>query len=424
MSPIFAIMGAASGNLVEWYDFYIYNYTALYFSSAFFPGGDPTSQLLKSAVVFAVAFLTRPIGGWFFGRLADKQGRRFSMVVSVILMSTGSLMICLLPGYASIGYLAPLFLLLARMLQGLSVGGEYGASATYMSEVATQGRRGFYSSFHYVTLIGGQLLAALVLLLLNSQLTQEQMYQWGWRVPFGLGALAALVALWLRRGLPETTTEAHRNKSEAGTLSALWRDNRPACLAVMGFTGSGSLIFYTYTTYMQKFLVNSVGLEVTQATRINTWALLVFMLVQPLFGALSDRFGRRPCMIAYGIWSMLTPVPILMAIYTNRDETTIFALILVALLGQSLYTSISGIVKAELFPVAVRGLGVGFCYAISNAIFGGTAESTALYLKSTGHETYYFYYVAFMGAVVLLVALWMPDNRYAGYLRGHHHEEE
>jgi MHS family alpha-ketoglutarate permease-like MFS transporter len=222
-SPIRAIMAASSGNLVEWYDFYTYSFLAIYFSSAFFPSGDSTSQLLKTAGIFAVGFLMRPIGGWLFGRMADKQGRRAAMVASVLLMSLGSLIICLLPTYASIGVWAPLLLLLARMLQGLSVGGEYGASATYMSEVATAGRRGFYSSFQYVTLIGGQLLSLLVLVLMQQWLSEEDLKAWGWRIPFAIGALAAVVALYLRKSLDETATGEGLQAAEVGTLKSLWK---------------------------------------------------------------------------------------------------------------------------------------------------------------------------------------------------------
>ncbi len=417
-SPILAIVGASSGNLVEWYDFYTYSFTALYFGPVFFPEGDSTSQLLKTAGIFAVGFLMRPIGGWFFGRMADKQGRRASMIASVLLMSAGSLMISLLPGYASIGVWAPFLLLLARMIQGLSVGGEYGASATYMSEVASSGRRGFYSSFQYVTLIGGQLLSLLVLLLLQNALTLEQLKLWGWRIPFVIGALAAVVALFLRRTLEETTTQSDREHSQAGTLSALRRHKR-ACCTVFGFTAGGSLMFYTFTTYMQKYLVNSAGFEVTVASRVMTGVLLVYMLLQPALGALSDRIGRRNCMIASSLCGTLTTVPLLYAIGQVADPYSAFGLILLALTGISFYTSISGIVKAEMFPVKVRALGVGFCYALSNAIFGGSAEYMALWLKSRGHESWFFYYVAAMSALVLAIALSMPDSRKTSFFHAH-----
>ena len=296
---IFAIVGASSGNLVEWFDFYIYSFLALYFSAAFFPSGNPTTQLLNTAGVFAAGFLMRPIGGWLFGRIADKHGRRNAMMISVLMMCGGSLVICFLPTYATIGAWAPILLLLARLFQGLSVGGEYGTSATYMSEVALKGRRGFFASFQYVTLIGGQLAALLVLVVLQLFLSTEELKAWGWRVPFFIGACAALISLYLRKSLDETTTAETRRLKEAGTLRGLMLHKR-AFLTVVGFTAGGSLIFYTFTTYMQKYLVNTAGMPAKTASNVMTAALFVYMIMQPLFGALSDRIGRRNAMLCFG----------------------------------------------------------------------------------------------------------------------------
>src|SRR5271166_3687308 len=252
---IWAIVGGSSGNLVEWYDFYVYSFTALYFASAFFPQGDQTTQLLNAAGIFGAGFLMRPIGSWFFGRVADKHGRRLSMMIAVIMMCGGSLMVALLPTYATIGMAAPLLLLVARLLQGLSVGGEYGTSATYMSEVAGRGRRGFYSSFQYVTLISGQLLAVLVLVILQLSLTTDQLKAWGWRIPFVIGAIAAICALYLRLTLDETASAESMHHKDAGSLAALMKYKR-ALLITFAFTAGGSLYFYSMTTYMQKFLIN------------------------------------------------------------------------------------------------------------------------------------------------------------------------
>src|SRR3954453_10172817 len=251
-----AIVGASSGNLVEWYDFYAYAFTSIYFASAFFPSGDATSQLLATAGIFAVGFFMRPLGGWLFGWIADKHGRKNSMVISVLMMCAGSLMIAVLPTYATIGALAPVLLLVARLAQGLSVGGEYGTAATYMSEVAGRGQRGFYSSFQYVTLIGGQLLALLVLVVLQQVLSVDQSKAWGWRIPFFVGALAAVVALYLRRSLEETASQETMRHKEAGSILGLLHHKR-ALAIVLAFTAGGSLYFYTFTTYMQKYLVNT-----------------------------------------------------------------------------------------------------------------------------------------------------------------------
>jgi MHS family alpha-ketoglutarate permease-like MFS transporter len=413
---IFAIVGASSGNLVEWFDFYVYSFTALYFAPAFFPSGNTTTQLLNTAGVFAAGFLMRPIGGWFFGRLADKRGRRTAMMVSVFMMCGGSLVIAMLPTYAQIGAFAPALLLVARLFQGLSVGGEYGTSATYMSEIALKGRRGFFASFQYVTLIGGQLCALLVLVILQQTLSTEELKAWGWRVPFVIGALAALIALYLRKSLDETTTAATRQRKEAGTLRGLWM-HKGAFMTVLGFTAGGSLIFYTFTTYMQKYLVNTAGMPTKTASNVMTAALFVYMLMQPAFGALSDRIGRRRSMLLFGLFATIGTVPLLHALKDVASPYAAFALVVVALAIVSFYTSISGLIKAEMFPPEVRALGVGLSYAVANAIFGGSAEYVALWLKSIGVETMFFWYVTAMCAIAGLVSLRMRDPSKEGYLR-------
>jgi MHS family alpha-ketoglutarate permease-like MFS transporter len=413
---VMAIVGASSGNLVEWFDFYIYSFLALYFSSAFFPKGDPTSQLLNTAGIFAAGFLMRPVGGWLFGRIADRYGRKNSMMISVLMMCFGSLMIAVLPTYATIGTAAPALLLLARLLQGLSVGGEYGTSATYMSEVAASGRRGFFASFQYVTLIGGQLLALLVLVILQQLLTVDELKAWGWRVPFVLGACAALVSLYLRRSLTETTTASDRNSKEAGRLSTLL-EHKKAFVTVLGFTAGGSLIFYAFTTYMQKYLVNTAGFSAKTASAVMTVALLAYMIMQPIFGALSDRIGRRNSMLWFGGLAVLCTAPILFALGSVTNPVVACVLIMAALAIVSLYTSISGLIKAEMFPVEVRALGVGLSYAVANAMFGGTAEYVALWFKSSGMEQNFYWYVTAMCAISLLVAWKMPDPTKSGLLK-------
>ncbi|QSN63547.1 MULTISPECIES: MFS family transporter [unclassified Caballeronia] len=413
---VFAIVGASSGNLVEWFDFYIYSFLALYFSAAFFPGSNPTVQLLNTAGVFAAGFLMRPIGGWLFGRIADKHGRRNAMMISVLMMCGGSLVITFLPTYASIGAWAPLLLLIARLFQGLSVGGEYGTSATYMSEVALRGRRGFFASFQYVTLIGGQLAALLVLVILQFFLSTEELKAWGWRIPFFVGACAALVSLYLRRSLNETTTAEIRERKEAGTLAGLMQ-HKGAFMTVVGFTAGGSLIFYTFTTYMQKYLVNTAGMHAKTASNVMTVALLVYMLLQPVFGALSDRIGRRQSMLWFGALATLCTVPLLHALRDVTSPVMAFVLVVAALAIVSFYTSISGLIKAEMFPPEVRALGVGLSYAVANAVFGGSAEYVALKFKTEGMESGFYWYVTVMCAISLLVSWRMMDPSKEGYLR-------
>jgi len=401
---ILAIVAASSGNLVEWFDFYVYAFSATYFAAAFFPAGDQTAQLLDTAAVFAAGFLMRPIGGWLFGRLADRVGRRRAMVVSVSLMCFGSLGIACMPTRETIGTAAPVLLLLARLLQGLSVGGEYGTTATYLSEVAMHGRRGFASSFQYVTLIGGQLLAVLLIAVLERVLTEGELRAWGWRIPFATGAVTAALALLLRRRLHETQAADARN----GSTLLLLREHPRAFASVVLYSAGGSLFFYTFTTYMQKYLVNSVGFAKTTTSAIMTGALLVFLLLQPACGALSDRIGRRRSMMLFGALGSVVVVPVLTAL-RGTDEPVVAALLVIAALAVlSLYTSVSAIVKAEMFPPEVRALGVGFAYAIGNALFGGTAEYAALALKSNGHEAVYGWYVTVMIVVFLIVSSRLP----------------
>lgn len=415
---VFAIMAASSGNLVEWFDFYVYAFSAIYFASAFFPKGDPTVQLLNTAGVFAAGFLMRPIGGWLFGRIADKYGRKKSMLISVVMMCFGSLVIACLPTYAQIGAWAPFLLLVCRLFQGLSVGGEYGTTATYMSEVALKGQRGFFSSFQYVTLIGGQLLAVLLIVILEAMLTEDQLRAWGWRIPFVFGAVAAVVAMLLRRTLHETQSQEAMKSEDAGTMSNLFKHHLGAFITVVGYTAGGSLIFYTFTTYMQKYLVNSVGMPIKTASYVMTVCLFLYMCMQPFFGALSDRIGRRRSMMLFGSLGAICTVPILTMLHSATSPVMAGFLIVVALAIISFYTSISGIVKAEMFPPEIRALGVGLAYAVGNAIFGGTAEYVALALKSAGHESVFFWYVSVMMVVAFLFSLRLPKQ--AAYLHHDH----
>jgi MHS family dicarboxylic acid transporter PcaT-like MFS transporter len=415
---VFAIMAASSGNLVEWFDFYVYAFSALYFAPAFFPKSDPTAQLLNTAGVFAAGFLMRPIGGWLFGRVADRLGRKTSMVISVTMMCAGSLVIACLPTYAQIGAWAPFLLLVCRLFQGLSVGGEYGTTATYMSEIALRGQRGFFSSFQYVTLIGGQLLAVLVIVVLEQLLDERELKAWGWRIPFVIGAIAAVVALLLRRTLQETQTAEAKANKEAGSMAGLFRHHKAAFFTVLGFTAGGSLIFYTFTTYMQKYLVNTVHLPIKTASYIMTCALFLYMCMQPVFGILSDRIGRRNNMLLFGGLGAIATVPLMTALQQMTSPIMAFVLIVVALAIVSFYTSISGIVKAEMFPPEVRALGVGLAYAVGNAIFGGSAEFVALKLKVMGAESSFYWYVTVMMVIAFLVSLKLP--RQAAYLHNDH----
>lgn len=407
-----SIFSGSVGNLVEWYDWYVYAAFSLYFAKAFFPQGDLTAQLLNTAAVFAIGFLMRPIGGWLMGVYADRKGRKAALLLSVLLMCFGSLIIALTPGYATLGVAAPALLVVARLLQGLSVGGEYGTSATYLSEMAGKERRGFFASFQYVTLISGQLLALGVLILLQNVLSTEQLESWGWRIPFLIGAACAVAALWLRRNMEETEsfTKARDQQPKEGGLRTLMHHPK-AVFTVIGLTLGGSLAFYTYTTYMQKYLVNTVGLSKSEGTLISAASLFLFMLLQPIMGALSDRIGRRPLLVGFGLLGTLCTVPILTLLQSVTSLWGAFALIMFALVIVSGYTSVNAVVKAELFPAEIRAIGVGLPYALTQSVAGGTVEYVALWFKSIGNETGFFWYITAGIACSLLVYVCMRDTR-------------
>ena len=416
---LLSIFGGSAGNLVEWYDWYAYAAFTLYFAPAFFPQNDTTAQLLSAGAIFAVGFLMRPVGAWIMGTYADRHGRKAGLTLSILMMSAGSLLIALSPTYDSIGIGAPVLLVIARLVQGLSVGGEYGASATYLSEMAGSEWRGFWSSFQYVTLIMGQLVALAVLLVLQSLMSEAALEEWGWRIPFAIGSALALIVLVLRRRLMETehfTRAIARSDAPPSGFAALIRHHPGAAALVIALTAGGTLAFYTYSTYMQKYLVNSSGFSRESASWIMAAALFCFMCLQPVFGALSDRIGRKPLMIGFGLAGMFGTVPLFRALESAHDPLTAFALVLSALIAVSGYTSINAVVKAELFPAHIRALGVALPYAIANALFGGSAEYVALQLKDWGVESTFYWYVSAMCGVSLIVYVMMSETRITSLL--------
>ena len=412
-----AIIGGSAGNLVEWYDWYAYSVLSIYFAPVFFPKGDATAQLLNTAAIFAVGFLMRPIGAWAMGIYADRHGRKSGLALSVGLMCAGSLIIAASPGYASIGVAAPALLVVARMLQGLSVGGEYGASATYLSEMATRSARGFWSSFQYVTLIAGQLTALATVLLLQFLLSEAALDSWGWRIPFVMGALLALGVYILRSRLAETESfKSQAHDRPVSNVRNLWRDHPREFILVAMITAGGSMSFYAYTTYMQKFLVNTSGFDKQTATAVMTAALVVFMAIQPLWGMASDKVGRKPLLLLFGFVGMAVTVPVFSALAVVTSPLLALILILVPLSLLGAYTSISALIKAELFPAHIRALGVSLPYAVGNTLFGGTAEYAALWFKSIGAESGFYWYLTAIIGVALLGFILLPDTKHTSLI--------
>ncbi|WP_288531783.1 MFS transporter [uncultured Secundilactobacillus sp.] len=400
------ILKGSLGNMIEWFDWYVYASFAVYFSTAFFPAQNKTAELLSTAAVFAVGFLMRPLGSFVMGRFADRHGRRAALTLSVIIMATGSFVIALIPTYRTIGVWAPIILVITRLFQGLSLGGEYGTSATYLSEMASPKRRGFYSSFQYVTLISGQLFALLVQIILQGFLSTAQLYAFGWRIPFIVGGFGAIIVLWLRLTMEESDQFETRNKQnkKAGTLGLLMQYPKQF-MTVVGMTFGGTIAFYAYTTYLQKFMINTTGLDPKTVAVINFAALLAMLILQPLFGALSDKIGRKPLLLGFGIGGTLFTVPIFSVLAHVHSPWAAFFLMLFGLVIVSGYTSINAIVKAELFPTEIRALGVGLPYGLTVAIFGGTVEYVALWLRSINHESLFFFYVA-AAAFVSFIVYW------------------
>jgi len=457
-----AILGGSAGNLVEWYDWFAYSAFTLYFADHFFPKGDQTAQLLQAAAIFAVGFLARPIGAWAMGHYADRYGRKTALALAVALMSLGSFSIALVPSYSTIGVWSPIALMTARVVQGLSIGGEYGASATYMSEVAGKGRRGFWSSFQYVTLIMGQLTATLVLIVLQHTLDKAELSAWGWRIPFAIGGVLAVVVFWIRSGLEESAAFRSVDASDRPRLdpvhmrwvaillaaalaicAGLYFSGNPSWLSlsvavlvvwqlslaaplfrahprevamVFGLTAAGSLSFYAYTTYMPKFLVNTAGFTKDMATAVSAGSLLIYMCVQPIMGHLSDRFGRKTTLtLAFGLGTVFT-----FPIFTAISHTTAFlpalGLVTALVLIHSGYSSVSAVVKSELFPTHIRAMGVALPYAIANTVFGGTAEYVALWFKTQKVENGFYVYVAGMMAIALVIAIRLRNTNAASLI--------
>ncbi|MEB8337712.1 MFS transporter [Streptomyces endophyticus] len=411
------VLVGSAGNMVEWFDWFVYASFAAYFAGSFFPSSNPTAQLMNTAGIFAVGFFMRPVGGWLLGRVGDRKGRKAALTLTVTLMSASAVLIAVAPTYAVAGYGGAVVLLIARLLQGLSVGGEYAASATYLTEASSPEKRGFASSFQYVSMTAGQIVGLGLLILLQRMMSDEALHGWGWRIPFIIGALGAAVIFYLRRNMLETDVyeesaddDATVGGDDKGTLKALWAHKREAFL-VIALTMGGTVAYYTYTTYLTKYLSNSAGLSKETATLVSFCALVVFACLQPVAGALSDRIGRRPLLITFAIGSTFLTVPIMTLLQHAGSFWPALGLSLLALVIVTGYTSINACVKAELFPTGIRALGVALPYAIANALFGGTAEYVALWFKDAGIESGYYWYVAGCAAVSLIVYLSMRETR-------------
>ncbi|MGA5898370.1 MFS transporter [Streptomyces venetus] len=410
--PVRQLLAASVGNAVEWYDWYAYTFLATYIAAQVFPKSADNSlvPLLSTFAVFAVGFFMRPVGGLLMGTVADRHGRRAALTVTILLMGGSSLLVGLTPTYAAVGVLAPVILVLARLLQGLSVGGEFAASTTFLVESAGPGRRGLFSSFQYVSTTIGQLVASGVATLLVDTLSDGQMNGWGWRVPFVLGAVLSLVGFWIRQGAQETRSEEQQQAPRPGLFEALRRHPRESLL-ICGITAGGTIAYYTWTSYLPTYAELNAGIEKSDALLAGTISLAFFAVLQPLGGLLSDRFGRRPLLLFFGLGFALLSVPLLHAL---NDSFAVLLLVqcagMVLLTG---FTSISAAVNAEVFPPRVRAAGIGFPYSLTVALFGGTAPYVGTLFKELGHSGLFPWYVAVLCLLSSLVYLRLPETAHA-----------
>ena len=410
--PVRQLFAASVGNAVEWYDWYAYTFLATYIAAAVFPKGADNSlvPLLSTVAVFAVGFFMRPVGGLLMGAIADRHGRRAALTVTILLMGGSSLLVGLTPTYAAVGVLSPVVLVLARLLQGLSVGGEFAASTTFLVESAGPGRRGLFSSFQYVSTTAGQLLASGIATVLVDTLSERRMDGWGWRVPFVLGAVLSLVGFWIRQGAQETRSEEQRRAPRPALLEALRRHPRESLL-ICGITMGGTIAYYTWTSYLPTYAELNAGVDKSDALLAGTISLAFFGLLQPLGGMLSDRFGRRPLLLFFGVGFALLSVPLLHAL---RDSFVVLLLVqcagMVLLTG---FTSISAAVNAEVFPPRVRAAGIGFPYSLTVALFGGTAPYVGTLFKELGYSGLFPWYVAVLCLGSSLVYLRLPETAHA-----------
>ena len=406
----------SSGNLVEWYDVYIYTVFASYFESQFFDKADRNSTIYVYAI-FAVTFLTRPLGSWFFGRFADRRGRRAALSVTVTLMAACSMVIALVPSRASIGVAAPIVLIIARLVQGFATGGEYGTSATYMSEAATRERRGFFSSFQYVTLVGGHVLAQFTLLIILAVLPTEQVHEFGWRIGFAVGGLAAVVVFWMRRTMDESLSPEQLaavkagQDPAAGSLRELLAHYRRPLLLCFLITLGGTVAFYTYSVNAPAIVKAAYGPQAMTATVINLAGLIFLMLLQPVGGILSDKVGRRPLLLWFGTAGLFYTYVLITYLPQTRSPAVSFLLVAGGYVILTGYTSINALVKAELFPAHVRALGVGIGYSLANAMFGGTAPLVYQALKARDQVPLFIGYVTVCIAVSLVVYVFFLTNK-------------
>ena len=410
------LIAAAVGNVVEWYDWAVYSMAAVFFSAHFFPSTSENSlvPLLATLGVFAVGFFMRPIGGLFIGYLADLHGRKRALSLTIVLMGIGSLVIGLAPTYESIGVLAPVLLVLARLLQGLSTGGEYTAAATFMVESAPSGKRGFFSSFLYVGALLGNLLAIGVISALLFGLGEDAMRDWAWRLVFIFGGFASVVGFLIRKYAHETHVLEQEPISDEPSAAArprmfdFLRSHPRECLTIVGLNLAAAAIYYMWTSFLPTYAKLTTGFDLSQGYLVSAIALAYFIAIQPIVGSISDRFGRKPVLIAFAGGFALAVIPML-----NFVGNSFVSLLVVQLLGFTLlagWTATSAAVMVELFPARIRAAGIGFPYAMTVAVFGGTAPYFVTWLIDGDLTAWVGIYLAVLAVISLICIVSMKET--------------
>ena len=410
--PVRTLVAASIGNAIEWYDWTIYATFSIFFATQIFPKENAALALISTLATYALAFFFRPLGGWLLGRFADLRGRRTAMLLTNVLMAGGSFIIGILPTFSMVGWLAPILLLLARIGQGMSLGGEVSNASAYLAEIAPPDRRGRYSAFFYISTGSAVLIASLLGALLTAVLSKEQLAEYGWRIPFIIGGVLGIVGLWLRRAMPETE-QFEENKAKAQQvkhpLLTTLTEHPKAVGQLVAFTLLSTLCYYTFFSALTPFAVSSRGADPGQVFTALSIATALFVVLQYPMGVLSDRFGRKPQLLA---WSAATAV--LIVPLSTLIGPGFWNMLVVFVVGLGLYTAMTSVAPAimsELFPTELRGLGIGAWYNLTVATFGGTAPLVIQALSGAGLAQAFFWYVAAGAVIAFLVILTLPETR-------------